>query len=78
MRHPGPVRSRRCRRLVGDLEQAWQYYWRAVQSNPCYFLPYLSLASLAQEMPAHGELMSGLAELAARRLLDDEGARIEV
>jgi len=68
----------RCRRLAGETEEAWQYYWRAVQSNPCYYVPYLMLASLAEEISAHAELMKGFMELAAHRLLDDEEARQEL
>jgi hypothetical protein len=63
-----------CCREEGDLAGAEQYYWRAAEAQPWYFLPYMNLCFLVGERAGPGALADGLAELAMRKLQRDEEA----
>jgi hypothetical protein len=47
----------------GDLTRAEEYYWRAIQSNPCASDPYLDLGRLLDQQPDTRALALALAEL---------------
>ncbi|MGA2267201.1 MAG: SEC-C domain-containing protein [Bryobacteraceae bacterium] len=62
------------RRDAGDLPGAEDYFWRAIEAQPCTWPPYLALCHLFSEQPQQAALSQGLAELAlSKLLLDDEG-----
>jgi hypothetical protein len=63
------------RSSAGDSAAAEQLYWRAVQAQPCYWLPYLRLSRLLE---GEAGLSRGLAELAIRKALPDVDATEEL
>jgi tetratricopeptide (TPR) repeat protein len=59
---------------LGDLSAAEEHLWRAIRAQPLYWPSYMELARLLQSQPARGALSEGLAQLALRKLSEDEEA----
>ncbi len=64
------------RQIAGNDAEAEAFYWRALQTQPCAYRPYIYLSSL---LAKHEEVLSvGLAELAIRKLLLSADAESEI
>ena len=59
---------------AGQREEAEELFWRAIQVQPCAWMPYLQLSRLPDQDP----LSKGLAELACRKVLLDPEALQEM